>query len=117
LFINAELSTLPVTDGRKAERRILNIAAALREAGATTTQVLVLDVSSGGFRAQVAGPLEQGAEMWLKLPGLEAKRSRVVWCKEDEAGFEFESELHPGCIEALAAPRRRTIAKNVFRRA
>jgi len=117
LFINAELSTLPINDGRKAERRILNIAAALREEGATTAAVLVIDISPGGFKLQTEGPLEEGSEVWLKLPGFEARRSHVVWSRDKEAGCEFESELHPADIEILAAPRRRALPKNVFRRA
>lgn len=116
MFINAELSRLPIVDGRKAERRIVNIAAALREQGATTTTVQLLDLSVGGFKAAVASPLETETEVWLKLPGFEAKRSRVVWSEGGEAGFEFEVPLHPAEIESVTTPPRRTI-KNVFRKA
>jgi PilZ domain-containing protein len=116
LFINAELSTLPISEGRKAERRILNIAAALREEGATTATVFVIDISPGGFKIQSDEPPLEGTEVWLKLPGFEAKRSRVIWAKDKEAGCEFENELHAAEIETLVAPRRKQIPKNVFRR-
>ena len=117
MFINAELSQLPITDGRKAERRIVNLAAALREAGATTTTVQVLDIAIGGFKVQSAVPLHEGSEVWLKIPGFEAKRSHVVWAKENEAGCEFETELHPAELELIISPPRRGPVKNVFRRA
>jgi hypothetical protein len=116
VFINAELSKLPITDGRKAERRIVNLAAALREAGATTTPVQVLDISAGGYKVQTDAHLEEGSEVWLKIPGSEAKRGHVVWTKENEAGCEFESELHPAELELLVAPPRRGPVKNVFRK-
>jgi hypothetical protein len=116
LFINAELSTLPTLNGRKTERRIVNIAAALREAGVITTPVQVVDLSTGGFKAAIPAPIQPETEVWLKLPGFEAKRSRVIWSKDGEAGFEFEQPLHPGEIETFFAPPRR-LPKNVFRRA
>jgi hypothetical protein len=118
LFINAELSQLPITDGRKAERRIVNLAAALREEGAVTNQVRVVDISAGGFKIEAQHPLEEGAEVWLKLPGFEAKRSHVVWVKDKEAGCEFETDMHPAELEILTTPPpRKGPVKNLFRRA
>jgi hypothetical protein len=117
LFINAELSQLPIGEGRKAERRIVNLAAALREQGARTSSVVVLDVSAGGFRAEVGDEIEQGAEVWLKMPGFEAKRSRVIWRKDKEAGCEFETPLHDRELHLMVAPAPRKIPQGVFRRA
>jgi hypothetical protein len=116
LFINAELSQIPITDGRKAERRIVNLAAALREAGAKTSNIVVLDIAVGGFKAELVEEAEEGAEVWLKLPGFEAKRSRVVWTKGKEAGCEFETPLHPRELEQIVQPKPRKIVKGVFRR-
>ena len=116
MFINAELSQLPISDGRKAERRIVNLAAALREEGASTVAVEVLDLSPGGFKVHSDGQLEEGSEVWLKLPGFEAKRSRVIWVKENEAGCEFETELHEAELQLLTAPARRGPVKNIFRK-
>ena len=116
MFINAELSQLPVGGGRKAERRIVNMAAALREAGARTSNIIVLDISGGGFRAEVSDDIYEGSEVWLKMPGFEAKRSRVVWRKDREAGCEFESPLHETELRLMVAPAPRRIPKGVFRR-
>lgn len=116
MFINAELSQLPITEGRKAERRIVNLAAALREDGATTAQVVVLDISVGGFKAEAPEPMEEGAEVWLKVAGFEAKRSRVIWTKGTEIGCEFEMPLHPRELEQIVQPKPRKIVKGVFRR-
>jgi hypothetical protein len=116
LFINAEISRFPITDGRKAERRIVNLAAALREEGATTFPVQVLDISTGGYKVQADTSLEEGTEVWLKLPGFEAKRSRVIWSKDNEAGCEFETGLHPAELQVVTTPPRQGRPKNVFRR-
>jgi hypothetical protein len=116
LYINAQLSQLPVVGGRKTERRVVNIAAALREAGATTHPVIVLDISVGGFKIDSGQPLELGAEVWLKLSGFEAKRSKVVWVDGNDAGCEFENPLHQKDLDILVAPPGRRLVKNVFRR-
>jgi hypothetical protein len=116
LFINAELSQLPITDGRKAERRIVNLAAALREEGAKNATIVVLDISMGGFRAEVSEPFDDGSEVWLKLPGLEARRSKVVWMRGNEAGCEFEYPLHQQELDTIVAPKPRRIPKGVFGR-
>lgn len=116
LFINAELSQLPIGDGRKAERRIVNLAAALREDGARTSPIVVLDISTGGFKAEVEDDIVQGSEVWLKIAGFEAKRSRVVWKREKEAGCEFEMPLHDREVELMTAPAPRKITRGVFRR-
>jgi hypothetical protein len=116
LFIDAELSQLPISDGRKAERRIVNLAAALRDEGARNCKIVLRDISVGGFRAETDEPVEHGAEVWLKLPGLEAKRSRVVWAQDNVVGCEFEWPLHPRELEIIVAPAPRKIPRGVFRR-
>lgn len=116
MFIDAELSQIPITDGRKAERRIVNMAAALREQGARNAKVVVVDISVGGFKVESEEPIEEGGEVWLKLAGLEAKRSRVVWSKGKEVGCEFEWPLHPKELDSIVAPAPRRIPKGVFRR-
>ena len=116
MLIKAELSQLPITDGRKAERRVVNLAAALREAGAVTNVVTVIDISTGGFKIESDHPLAQGTEVWLKLPGFEAKRSHVIWSNGTEAGCEFETEMHPAELQILTAPAPRSgPIRNLFR--
>lgn len=116
MFIDAELSRIPITDGRKAERRIVNLAAALREAGAKTSKIVVVDIAVGGFKGEAEDPHQEGDEVWLKLTGLEPRRSRVVWARGKEIGCEFEWPLHPSELEIIIAPAPRRIVKGVFRR-
>jgi hypothetical protein len=116
LYINAELSQIPITDGRKAERRIVNLAGALREDGATTLRIVVHDISVGGFKAEPQEPIAEGTEVWLKISGFEAKRSRVIWTKDKEMGCEFEYPLHQRELDQIVTPSPRRIPKGVFRR-
>ena len=117
MFINAELSQIPITDGRKAERRIVNLAGALRESGAKTSSIVVLDVSAGGFKADVPEPIEEGSEVWLRIAGFAPRRSRVIWTNGKEIGCEFECPLHDGEVEQIVSPAPRRVPKGVFRRA
>lgn len=117
MFINAELSQIPISDGRKAERRIVNLAGALRESGAKAAPIVVIDVSTGGFKADVPEPVEEGCEVWLKVPGFTPLRSRVVWTNGKEIGCEFECPLHQAEVEQIVSPAPRRVPKGVFRRA
>jgi hypothetical protein len=114
VLINAELSQFRVEEGRKAERRIVNLAAALREHGATTSSIVLIDVSIGGFKAETTEPVEEGSEVWLKLPGFEAKRSRVVWNKDNVIGCEFDCPIHQSELDVIVTPVPRRIPKGVF---
>jgi hypothetical protein len=106
-----QLAILPVQDGRKAERRIVNLAARLRDPGAIITEVDVLDLSTEGFMAQGDIAIEPGAFAWLKLAGLEPQNSRLVWAEGDKAGFEFTTPLHPATLEMIVAVANKSSVK------
>lgn len=109
----AQLAILPLTNGRKAERRIVNLAARLREDGASLIDVDILNLSTDGFMAQNAS-VEVGAHVWLKVAGLEPQACRVVWKEDDKAGFEFMNPLHSATIDLLVLNNRKTVPKNHF---
>ena len=115
-MLAAEMSVLPVGEARKSLRRIVNIAAALREEEATTSRAVVLDISVGGCRLQTEGAIKAGGEVWLKLPGLETRRSRIVWTDGTLAGCEFEMPLHAGELALLMPNKPSKKASEVFRR-
>ena len=115
-MLAAEISVLPVGESRKSPRRIVNIAAALREEGATTSAATVLDISMGGCRLEAKGAIEAGREIWLKLPGLETRRSRIIWTQGPLAGCEFDMPLQAGEFEMLVPNKPSKKASQVFRR-
>jgi len=108
----AQLAILP--EGRRAERRIVNLAAHLRETGASVTDVDVVNLSTDGFMAQGEMHVETGANVLLKLPGLEPQNCRVVWVEDEKAGFEFSTPLHPATLELVVAAGRKPIPRGHF---
>ena len=68
----------------------------------------------GGFRAEAPEPIEDGAEVWLKMAGFEAKRSRVVWTRDKVIGCEFEFPLHQSELDLMVTPAPKKITKGVF---
>lgn len=110
----AQLAILPLPDGRTAERRIVNLAARLREPGATIADAEVRDLSTNGFMAETSLQLDPGATVWLKLPGLEPQNSRVAWAEDGKVGCEFATPLHPLTLEMLVESNRRPVVRGHF---
>jgi len=110
----AQLATLPAADGRRAERRLVNLAASLREEGAAVADAEVLNLSVDGFAATSSLPLETGQHVYLKLAGLEAQKCLVVWVDGGKCGFQFVSPLHPAELAQLVSTQRKPIPRNHF---
>ena len=109
-----QLAILPEGDGRRATRRIVNLAAHLSDPGATVSDVEIVNLSTDGFMAHGEVNLEPGACVWLKLSGLEPQNSRVVWVEEGKAGFEFVTPLHSATVELVVAAGRKPIPRGHF---
>ncbi|TMJ17418.1 MAG: hypothetical protein E6G92_13955 [Alphaproteobacteria bacterium] len=108
------MAILPTPEGRTAERRIVNLAARLREPGASIFDAEVMNLSTDGFMATVPNALEAGTIVWLRLPGLEPQNSRVVWCEDGKAGFQFTNPIHPATIDLLVQTNRKAPPKRHF---
>ena len=107
-----QLAILP--EGRRAERRIVNLAAHLRETGAAVADVDIVNLSTNGFMAQGEMNVEAGGNVLLKLAGLEPQNCRVVWVEDGKAGFEFTTPLHPATLELVIASARKPIPRGHF---
>ena len=99
--IKGELATCGLDHGRKAERTGVEIGAGLRQRGASVVTVEILDLSTHGFRASTHLDLQQGADVWLKLPGLEALHAKVAWSNAHFIGCAFERPLHPAVLQMM----------------
>lgn len=108
----AHLAILPSGDGRRAERRLVNIAASLREPGASLNEIEIVNLSVGGFAAETSVPLEIGSTAWLKLPGHEPLASQVVWVEDGKAGFEFLTPLHAATLDMLTLLNRPVVKRH-----
>lgn len=91
---------------RRGERSELRAPAQCRR-GTMRETVVVLDLSPSGARLRTIAPLRTGHSIWLKLPGLEAQETRVVWTRGCESGCEFVHPLHPAVFDALVARESR----------
>ena len=110
----AQLAILPAGEGRRSERRIVNMAARLREAGTSMIDVEVQNLSTEGFMAEGDLSLEPDSQVWIKLEGLEPQSCRVVWAEDGKAGFEFANPLHPATLELIVAVARKPLPRGHF---
>jgi hypothetical protein len=99
--LQGEIAVLPVGNGRQAERAHCEIGAGLRQRGASAVAAHILDLSTHGFRASTHLDLQIGADVWLKLPGLEAMHAKVAWSTSHFVGCAFERPLHPAVLEMI----------------
>lgn len=103
-FLTGELTTddRPASQtGRKSERVALELDAALRQRGGSGVSVHIVDLSVDGFRASTHLDLPPGADVWLRLPGLEPYQAKVAWSKGQFVGCKFERPLHPAVLDMI----------------
>lgn len=101
--IRGELATSAGAGGRKADRAHVALGAGIRQRGASGVTAQVLDLSTHGFRASTHLDLQPGADVWLKLPGLEAMHAKVAWTNSHFVGCAFERPLHPAVLQMMVA--------------
>ena len=99
--LTAQLATESSPDNRRAERCEVALGAGLRQRGASSITVQILDLSTTGFRATTHLELEPGTDLWLKLPGLESLHGRVAWMRGHLLGGEFVQPLHPAVLAMI----------------
>ena len=92
----------------------MNLAASLRDPGASVMDAEIVDLSTTGFGAETATPIAIGTQVWLKLPGLEPTSSHCVWSDGDRAGFEFATPLHSATLDLVIATGRKPMVKRHF---
>lgn len=97
----AEAGAEAGSNARQAERTHVEFGAGLRQRGASGVTVQILDLSTHGFRASTHLDLAMGADVWLKLPGLEAMHSRVAWMNGHLVGCAFVRPLHPAVLQMV----------------
>ncbi len=99
--LTGHLATEPCANGRQAERTHVEMGAGLRQRGASGVTVRILDLSTHGFRASTHLDLQAGADVWLKLPGLEPLHAKVAWTSAHFVGCAFERPLHPAVLQMV----------------
>jgi hypothetical protein len=102
--IKARISEINASDQRVYRRRLLNVAAQVRDSASPPTDILVLDLSPNGCRISPSGTFGPGDSVWLKLPGIEAVYGSIAWASEGEAGCEFAATLPEADLSAVRQP-------------
>ena len=67
------------------------------------------NVSRRGVHLRTDTDLDEGAAIWLRLPGMEPRPGRVVWTGQLHAGCQFDDPLEPalaGRVRLQNAPRQ-----------
>lgn len=100
LSLAGQLATTPAF-GRNAARVGVRMNAGLRRRGSGAVDVRVVDLSTHGFRAECHLDLAIGADIWLRLPGLEAWHATVAWQEGYVIGCAFERPLHAAVLSTL----------------
>lgn len=93
---------------RKSQRLQVDLGAGLRQRGASGVSVRVIDLSAHGFRASTHLDLPEGADVWLRLPGLEPSHAKVAWSEGHYIGCAFERPLHPAVVDMIV---RKSLAR------
>jgi hypothetical protein len=88
-------------DRRRAARHDVELAAQVRELGATGIEARILNISETGFMAATEGRFDIGARVWLMLPGRDRANAVVKWVAGDKLGAEF---AEPISIEGVGVP-------------
>jgi hypothetical protein len=110
----AQLARLPEGDGRSSERRVVNLAADLREPGSVMVDIEVGDLSTDGFMMRCDLEVEPGAIVWLKLPGFAPTKSEVIWSQDGKAGCRFAVPLYPAELETIIESQPKRDIKRLF---
>lgn len=103
-------------DRRRTWRVALNLTASVREPGRSNIPIRIVDISTHGCRIELLNSPFAGSILWLRIAGLEAMQARIVWCKGDFAGLEFETALSESVLDSLVTaqhPQAETTAADL----
>lgn len=88
-------------EDRCAPRTRLSMDAQLRPSGQSGFNVVVRDLSLGGFACEAVTGMRAGHLCWLTLPGLGALQAQVVWNDGTMVGCAFENLLNQAVFDAV----------------
>lgn len=81
---------------RRSEPRIeADASIAVRPFGEQPMEGRLINLSSGGFMAEIPGFVDPGARIWLTLPGYGRVAGKVVWAKDGRIGGVLAQSVDP----------------------
>jgi PilZ domain len=88
-------------EDRCAPRTQIRVNAKLRASGSPGFDVVVYDLSIGGFSCDAVTGMRPGAICWLTLPGLSSLQSEVIWNDGMRVGCAFANLLNEAVLNRL----------------
>jgi len=88
---------------RQSIRHFVRIGAVLHHLASSPRPVVLLDLSSHGFRVELDEDAKPGTIIALQMDGLVPIEAYVVWQEGTQVGCRFLAELHPALLEAAIA--------------
>lgn len=98
-MIGAAIAATAGEDRRGTDRRVVNLAAHLRDGDIRVVAVQVTDLCADGCRLSGDLNLEQATRVWLRIPGITPRPARVAWTKRDEAGCTFDHPISEAVLD------------------
>lgn len=86
---------------RRTDRVPLSCHVKFKRHGDSPYEVDLLDLSPSGCRIEPPVHVEEGEEVWLRIPKMEPVHGHVVWVKEWTAGVEFDRPFYPSVFETV----------------
>lgn len=95
---------VPASDeSRTTLRKAVGLRARLRDVGAKSFEIKVIDLSLTGFRAETVFNLHPGELVWISLPGLAGIEAEVAWKSHEHIGCAFRRPLYPAVFDHIVA--------------
>lgn len=91
------------SDQRQDIRHRVRIGAILHHLSSSPRPAIVSDLSSNGFRAEVAEKVTPGTIIMVQMDGLAPLEAYIVWQEGGQIGCKFLAPLHPALLEAAIA--------------
>lgn len=100
----SEVPQFKVSGGRRVDRYAFEAEAQFRS-GTRRANVHVRDISTLGTRISGVFLVQEGDQIYLKLPMIEAIPARVAWADSFEFGCEFDRAINDSVLTAITAPQ------------
>ena len=94
---------------RREARSAVAFTCQLRVGNGPWRAASVVDLSREGFRLAWLPDCAAGKDLWVRIPGLEAKPATVRWRDNRGVGCRFERPLHQAVIDFLSRATNRQI--------
>ena len=88
-------------EDRCAPRTLLRLNSKLRASGEQGFDVVVYDLSIGGFSCDAVTGMRPGAICWLTLPGLAALQAEVIWNDGQRVGCAFANLMNEAVLKTI----------------